>query len=247
MRLQGLPGWSEWIGSLRRPLDLRPLVVGPGLPVSPAFLVGFSLELFPDLEISPYDIGPAAVTEVCARAGATALSHSENDVPAPPHTAAFFDPEPPLVLGFACDRPHPGGGAETTVCNVPRVLQKLSPAARRELEGSYTYRRPRRLGSTRHAFRVLQELDGLPAIRYRLDYMEERSATIAELDGLLNMAENQYVVPMQAGDYLFAHNGAPHGRLPQRGPTGAPGTRRRLIRNRLRRKASRRGYRRPWL
>ena len=66
--------------------------------MSPAFLVGLSRALFPRFEVAPNDIGPVAVTEVLTRPGASALSHSQNDLmPPPPHTAGCFDVNPPLI------------------------------------------------------------------------------------------------------------------------------------------------------
>ena len=73
------------------------------------------------------------MTEVTARDEATARSHSENDLPAAPHAAGFFDRRPPAIAVFACVRPHANGGGETTVADLQRILQSLSCADRREL------------------------------------------------------------------------------------------------------------------
>jgi hypothetical protein len=236
-RLESFEEWNSWVAKARRPLGLEPWTVGPGWPITPALLIGLSRALYPGFEISPYDIGPVAVTEVAAQWGATALSHSQNDLPAPPHTAAFFDDEPPLIAVFACVRPHARGGAETTVADVDRILEELSPGHRRELEDcDLHYLTPKRRGRSRHRFRALSEVEGLPFIRFRMDYTADRSAALAELDALIDDEDHQFVAPLVAGEVLFLWNGAPHGRRPQIGATPTdPEERRKLLRCRLRR------------
>ena len=238
-RLAGFTEWGDWIGTARRPLRIAPWSVGPDLPVTPAFLVGLSRALFPRFEIAPYDIGPVAVTEVLARPGASALSHSQNDLVAPPHTAGFFDVHPPLIAVFACVRPHPGGGAETTITDLERTLEDLSPAHRCELmERDHHYVTPRRLGRQQHPFRVLTETENLPFVRFRMEYTADRSPGLGALHALALDEDHRFVAPLAAGEVLFVWNGAPHGRLPQCGATPRQSTaRRELLRCRLRLRA----------
>ncbi len=235
-RLAQFAPWTDWVARARRPLSLVPFSVGPGFPVTPPMLVGLARALYPDLELSPYDVGPEAVTAVVARRGATARSHSENDLPAPPHTAAFFDDAPPLVAVFGCVRPHPGGGAETTIADVESILAALSPAHRRALrDRDHYYQTPRRQGSRRFPFRVLTTVHGLPFVRFRMDYTADDSEALRALDALVRNPQHQWVAPLAAGEVVFAFNGAPHGRAPQIGSTPAdPGARRTLLRCRLR-------------
>lgn len=215
-----------------RDIDLRPRII-EGVDINEESLVALALDMFPDHEISPYEVGNRAVTRVTARAGATEQSHSENDLPAPPHTAGFFSPSPPEIVFFGCVRPHPGGGAETTVADLEDVLGRVEEEPLRA--NTYQYRTPKRMGETTHPFRVLQEVDGLPFLRFRRDYTESP-------DGLIDRVEQEikrapYVAALREGDVLFHWNGAPHGRFPQRGPTPEdPDRRRMLLRCRLKRR-----------
>jgi hypothetical protein len=235
-RLADFPAWTEWVEGERPALGLEPFTIGPGLPMTPAVLVALARAFFPGFELSPYDIGPAAVTEVCAQADASAFSHSQNDLPAPPHTAGFFDPSPPQIAIFGCIRAHPGGGGETTVTDLARVLEALSEGQRSELRNrELIYRTANRLGRTTHGFRALSAVHDLPFLRFRMDYTESRTDLLAHLEQLILASENQYSVALEPGEVICVWNGSPHGRRPQKGATPARrNLRRKLIRCRLR-------------
>eukprot|EP01047_Picozoa_sp_COSAG01_P073490 COSAG01_NODE_12001_length_1815_cov_2.298429_1_plen_155_part_00 len=134
--------WESWVGVLRGELELRGYVrVGAGLGISSdceggrRLLLALALALFPGSEAAPYDIGPVTIGQVtlpadAAEAGAAASSaesHSTNDLPAPPHTAGFFEAVPPLANAFACIRPHPSGGAETFVVDTAKIIAAADP------------------------------------------------------------------------------------------------------------------------
>jgi hypothetical protein len=240
--LDGVPAWRRWTARLR-PLGLRPLWIGPGLEIASdtqaarRLLVGLAASLVPGGLVPPFTVGGAAVTEVTARGG-TALSHSQNDLPAPPHTAGFFEPVPPMANLFACVRPHPGGGAETTVTDVARLLSRAhAESARRWAGGAYRFRTSARLGGGRHPLRILRRVSGLPFLRYRYEYTEaegpERRALEALRAAVADPA-NTLAYPLRRDEVLVVWNGAPHGRLPQIGPTPAdPRSRRLLLRCRV--------------
>jgi hypothetical protein len=238
-RLDGVAGWSDWTAGLAERFGLRPVVIGPGLGVTrddgAARLVGLAVSIFRDGVVPPYAIGGEAVTEV-SPSGGSSSSHSENDLPAPPHCAGFFEPVPPMALLFACVRPHPGGGAETTVTDLPRLLERADPGHLRAWrDHPYRYRTSRRLGGTEHPLRILRTVDGRPFLRYRREYTvtdEEGRPALDALDALL--AEHAWKVHLAPDEVLVQWNGAPHGRLAQRGPTPSdPARRRRLLRCRV--------------
>lgn len=235
-----LDEFPEWRGftAARRPVGLRPLWLGPGLDIAREhasarrLLVGLAVSLFPGAVVPPYEVGGAAVTEVMARGG-SATSHSQNDLEAPPHTAGFFEPVPPMAALFACVRPHPGGGAETTVVDLERLLRAARPEHVRTWEqGWYRYRTSARLGRTVHRFRVLRHVHGMPFLRYRHDYTiddgEGREALDA-LDQLVNDRANALAFPLARDEVLVHSNGAPHGRRPQVQPTPLDPNQRRLL------------------
>ena len=235
--LNTVPEWREFAAAVR-PVGLRPLWLGPGLGIARAdetarsLLVGLAAALFPGSLVPPYEVGGAAVTEVTPRGG-SAPSHSQNDLEAPPHTAGFFERVPPLAVLFACVRPHPGGGAETTVVDLERVLRAAEPAHRRTWEERrYRYRTSARLGRTVHHFRVLRRVHAHPFLRYRRAYTvddgEWREALDA-LDRLLNDPQNVLPFPLAHDEILVHSNGTPHGRCPQVGPTPADPEKRRLL------------------
>lgn len=240
--LNTVPEWRVFTAAVR-PVGLRPLWLGPGLGITRndetarRLLVGLATTLFPGSVVPPYEVGGAAVTEVTPRGG-SAPSHSQNDLEAPPHTAGFFERVPPLAVLFACVRPHPGGGAETTVIDLERVLRVADPDhLRRWEEGRYRYRTSARLGRTVHDFRVLRRVHGHPFLRYRRAYTvddgEGREALDA-LDRLLNDPANVRAFPLAPDEILLHSNGTPHGRRPQRGPTPTnPAERRLLLRCRV--------------
>ena len=231
--------WRDFLAALG-PIGLRPLWLGPGLGVArrdafgPRLLVGLAATLFPGSVVPPYAVGGAAVTEVTPRGG-SASSHSQNDLEAPPHTAGFFEPVPPMAGLFACVRPHPGGGAETTVIDLGRVLRVADPRhVRRWGEGQYRYHTSSRLGRTLHPLRVLRQVNGLPFLRYRRRYTMDTEGALDALDRLINDPENAFVFPLAHDEILVHWNGTPHGRRPQVGPTPtAPGQRRLLLRCRV--------------
>jgi hypothetical protein len=240
--LDEFPEWRHFTAALR-PVGLRPLWLGPGLDVARdhvsarRLLVGLAASLLPGGVVPPYEVGGAAVTDVTARGG-SASSHSQNDLPAPPHTAGFFEPVPPMAVLFACVRPHPGGGAETTVVDLERLLRAAEPEhVRMWEEGRYRYRTSTRLGRTVQRFRVLRHVRGVPFLRYRREYTmddgEGREALEA-LDRLVNDRANVLAFPLAHDEVLVHSNGAPHGRRVQVGPTPIdPGQRRLLLRCRV--------------
>ncbi|OFW28534.1 MAG: hypothetical protein A3H97_05280 [Acidobacteria bacterium RIFCSPLOWO2_02_FULL_65_29] len=200
-------------------------------------LVGLAASLFPGGVVPPYEVGGAAVTDVTARGG-SAASHSQNDLPAPPHTAGFFEPVPPMAVLFACVRPHPGGGAETTVVDLERLLRAAQPEHLLMWEqGRYRYRTPARLGRAVHPFRALRHASGLPFLRYRREYTmyDEGREALEALDRLVNDRANILAFPLARDEILVHSNGTPHGRRAQIGPTPIdPGQRRLLLRCRVR-------------
>ena len=240
--LDELPEWRRFTAA-EQPVGLRPLWLGPGLEIARddasarRLLVGLAGALFPGAVIPPYQVGGAVVTDVTARGG-SAMSHSQNDLPAPPHTAGFFEPVPPMAVVFACVRPHPGGGAETTVVDLERVLGAAAPEHVRLWErASYRYRTSARLGRSVHGFRALRRVRGMPFLRYRREYtMEggEGREALEALDRLVCERANVLVFPLAHDEVLVHSNGAPHGRWPQLGPTPIdPGQRRLLLRCRV--------------
>ena len=234
-----VPAWRDFVTALR-PVGLQPLWLGPGLGVArggasgPRLLVGLAASLFPGAVVPPYEVGGAAVTEVTPRGG-SAPSHSQNDLEAPPHTAGFFEPVPPLAGLFACVRPHPGGGAETTVIDLERLLRVADPQHVRSWEdGRYRYHTSSRLGRTVHPLRVLRYVNGLPFLRYRRLYTMDAGGSLDALDRLVNDPENALFFPLARDEILVHWNGTPHGRRAQSGPTpGDPGRRRLLLRCRV--------------
>jgi alpha-ketoglutarate-dependent taurine dioxygenase len=234
--------WREFVAALR-PIGLRPLWLGPGLGVAAhdaaasRLLVGLAVTLFPRSVAPPYDVGGAAVTEVTPRGG-SAPSHSQNDLEAPPHTAGFFEPVPPMAGLFACVRPHPGGGAETTVIDLERLLRVADPQhVCAWEEGAYRYSTSARLGRSEHPLRVLRQVAGLPFLRYRRRYTVcdgGSDAALDALDRLVNDPANVLAFPLAHDEILVHWNGTPHGRRAQVGSTPAdPGQRRLLLRCRV--------------
>jgi len=238
--LMGIPAWREWIERHNAPVGVKPVLVKAGLGIEgdDAFahriLVGLALSLQPGSYVPPYSIDNQAVTEVVAKAGASAESHSENDRPAPPHTAGFFEDTPPHTCYFACVRPHLGGGAETTVVNIEKILG-LAPQALIDdwQDKTHQLKTSRRLGSQIRPFNLLSWKDGKPFFRYRKEYTVdfESDPSLKLLEELITNPKNHYVVPLKAGEILIHWNGAPHSRLPQKGMTPeAESARRKLIR-----------------
>ena len=240
--LDEVPEWRRFTAALR-PVGLRPLWLGQGLDIARdhesarRLLVGLAASLLPGGVVPPYQVGGAAVTEVTAQGGSV-TSHSQNDLPAPPHTAGFFEPVPPMAVLFGCVRPHPGGGAETTVVDLERLLRAAEPKHVRMWEqGRYWYRTSTRLGGTVHRFRVLRHVRGMPFLRYRREYTlydAEGREALEALDRLVNDRANVLAFPLAHDEVLVHFNGAPHGRRPQVCPTPIdPGQRRLLLRCRV--------------
>lgn len=240
--LDEVPEWRRFAASLR-PVGLRPLWLGAGLDIqrdhvsARRLLVGLAASLVPGGVVPPYEVGGAAVTDVMARGG-SATSHSQNDLPAPPHTAGFFEPVPPMAVLFACVRPHPGGGAETTVVDLERLLRAAEPKHVRMWEQERCrYRTSTRLGRTVHRFRVLRHVHGMPFLRYRREYTvddREGREALGALDRLVGDLANTLAFPLARDEVLVHWNGSPHGRRRQLRPTPIdPGQRRLLLRCRV--------------
>lgn len=238
--LFGNKNWADWIATLPSPVSLKPIVLERGLgferddEFARTLLVGLALSLQPENFVPPYSVGNLAVTEVIAKGTATEASHSENDLPAPPHCAGFFEPVPPQVCFFTCIRPHPGGGAETTVVNLERILELAPQALIEEWENrEYQLRTSRRLGEQVLPFRLLQNVNGLPFLRYRKEYTVdfEQTRALCLLEELITHPANHFIVPLKAGDTLIHWNGSPHSRMAQSGSTPVEiEARRKLIR-----------------
>jgi hypothetical protein len=239
-RLFEFPIWKQWIGEAPRVPSNTPLVIEAGLgferddTLSRVLLVGLSVSLQPENFVPPYSVGNKAVSEVIAKGGASKESHSENDSPAPPHCAGFFEEVPPHTCYFTCIRPHIGGGAETTVLNLEAVLSAAPHALIEEWRnGSFEFRTSRRLGMETKPLKLLSFIEGLPFLRYRKEYMPcfEQSRALQLLEELVTNPSNHFVIPLQAGETLIHWNGAPHSRLPQHGDTPENiSARRKLIR-----------------
>jgi hypothetical protein len=235
--LDAFPVWRQWTRELQ-PAGWSPLWIGPGLELARnteaarRFFTGFAASLFPDSIVPPFAIGGAAVTEVTPQGG-TAASHSRNDLPAPPHTAGFFEPVPPLAILFACVRPHPGGGAETTVIDLPRLLEAADPYhVTTWMKGPFHYRTSTRLGGTVHPLRILRTVSGQPFLRYRKVYTladGEEAEALEALDQLVRDPRHVLPFSLSADEILVVWNGTPHGRSPQIGPTPADPDHRRLL------------------
>ena len=257
--------WVEWVESLQRELEARPYVrIGAGLGVCAdceggrRLLLGLSLSCHPGCMSPPYDIGRITIGTVMRSsdsADASAESHSTNELPAPPHTAGFFERVPPLANAFACVRPHPRGGGETIVVDSGRVVSSLCAQHERTLRTRpYTLRTSARLGGEKRPFTVLEDgPDGRPFLRYRASYTEPVAAAddggaLAALAAAVDDPANCVRADLAADEVLIQSNGCPHGRLPMRGagadaeagtlageppqPAGADG-RRKLIRCRV--------------
>ena len=233
------PAWRRWVQALP-PLELRPILIGAGLDLARntggarRLMVGLASSLVRDGVVPGYQVGGEAVTEVTAQGG-SALSHSQNDAPAPPHTAGFFEPVPPMALLFACVRPHPGGGAETTVTDLERLLGVAEARHLRAWQAAaYRYRTSARLGHTTHPLRLLRHVSGRPLLRYRREYMVadvhgDGAEALEALDRLLTDPANTFRFALERDEVLVLWNGAPHGRTAQAGPTPADQGERRLL------------------
>jgi hypothetical protein len=157
-----------------------------------------------------------------------------NDLPAAPHTAGFFEPVPNHSCYFACIRPHPGGGGETTVVNLDAVLTKASPDCIAEwTEKTYFLRTSKRLGTETKPFQLLRSIEGAPFLRYRKEYTVgfDEDPSLRELERLVCDTKNHHVALLQPDEIIMHWNGAPHSRLPQQGATPEDtAQRRKLIR-----------------
>jgi hypothetical protein len=139
-----------------------------------------------------------------------------------------------MVNLFACVQPHRGGGAQTTVVNLERLLEASEPDHLRTWEqGAYRYRTSARLGHTIHPLRILRWVEGLPFFRYRTEYTladdEQAREALETLDRLVRDPLNTFAFPLKPDEILAVWNGAPHGRHPQLGPTPSEPDRRRLL------------------
>jgi hypothetical protein len=238
--LMSTGAWADWITPLQGSVRGRPLVFHKGLgteaddSTARVLLTGLALTLEPGHLCPPYSIGNTVVTEVMAAADSTPLSHSQNDLPAPPHSAGFFEAVPPHTCYFSCIRPHTLGGAATTVLNLPKILEQVPQALIDEwTTKEYLLQTSARMGGQVNPFKLLQWIDGAPFLRYRKEYMvgfdEDRSLQL--LEQLVTDPANHFIAPLQAGETLVHWNGAPHSRLPQVGATPQlESERRKLIR-----------------
>lgn len=235
-----IPAWWDWIRGAPSPQGLRPLLVGEGLGLSNdddaarRLLVGLACSLQPESFAPPYKVDGLAVTEVMAKPGSTKESHSQNDLPAPPHSAGFFEEVPPHTCYFCCVRPHPGGGAETTVTNLEAILEKAPQALIDEWENkTYYLFTSKRLGNEVKPFKLLSWIDGLPFLRYRKEYTVDFDAdkSLVLLEELMLNPANHFIHRLEADETLVHWNGAPHSRMRQIGETPEePSERRKLIR-----------------
>lgn len=238
--LMEISAWSEWIAANPLAPPPRPTLLKAGLGTelddehARKLLVGVALCLQPQHLVPPYAIGNQAVTEVIAQPQSTKESHSMNDLPAPPHTAGFFEDVPPHTCYFSCIRPHAGGGAETTVLDLERVLAHVPQALIDEWSSkSYYLKTSRRMGEEVRPFQLLRWVDGVPFLRYRKEYMLgfEHDPSLKILEELVSNPANHFVVALKPGETLIHWNGAPHSRLAQQGDTPEPiAERRKLIR-----------------
>lgn len=224
------PAWVDWIKSFPPYIRTVPVYIKAGLNLkrddegARKLFIGLARCIEADSYVAPYyAIDNLAVTEVIAEPGIDAKeSHSKNDLPAPPHIAAFFEKVPPHTCYFACIRSHPYGGGETTVVNLEAVLEDASSALIDEWKNkTYYLRTSKRLGNKVIPFRLLTSIDGLPFLRYRKEYTEgfDDDPSLTALQKLACNLDNHYTVLLQADEVLAFWNGAPHSRLPQRGKT----------------------------
>jgi len=220
--------WSEWIQEARGDIRSKPLLVKAGLGIEQddecarKILVGLALCLEPNSFVPPYKIDKLAVTEILAKPNTSTASHSQNDLPAPPHTAGFFEEVPPHTCYFSCIRPHPGGGAETTVLNLQAVLDQASQELIDDWSNNhYLLKNSRRYGEQVSSFTALKWIDGVPFLRYRKEYTVdfEKHRSLVLLEEMVANPANQYVVRLEQGETLIHWNGAPHSRLAQIGAT----------------------------
>lgn len=235
-----IPEWWQWIKNAPSPQGLTPLLIGAGLGLSNddmiarRLLVGLACSLQPDSFAPPYKVDNLAVTEVIAKSGSTVESHSQNDLPAPPHCAGFFEEVPPHTCYFSCVRPHPHGGAATTVLSLEAILKKAPQALIDEWENkTYYLFTSKRLGNEIKPFKLLSWVDGLPFLRYRKEYTVdfEKDRSLLLLEELVLNPSNHFIVQLQADETLAHWNGAPHSRMQQNGATPeAIELRRKLIR-----------------
>lgn len=238
--LMANPAWADWIEQSKCAIERRPVLIKAGLgferddDFARQMLVGLALSLKSDSFVPPYAVGNQAVTEVIAQYGSTRASHSQNDLPAPPHTAGFFEEVPPHTCLFTCIRPHPLGGAETTVLNLDAVLSNAPQALIDEWsEETYLLKTSRRLGEQVLPFKLLRWIEGEPFLRYRKEYTVgfEADQSLKLLEELVCNPANHYIVPLKSGETLMHWNGTPHSRLAQIGDTPqALSERRKLIR-----------------
>ena len=238
--LLNIPVWYDWIRTAPDIAGLTPLVVGSGLGLAQddmaarRLLVGLACSLQPKSFAPVYKVDQLAVTEVIAKVGATRESHSQNDLPAPPHCAGFFEPVPPHTCYFSCIRPHAGGGAETTVLSLEALLDQAPQALIEEWENkTYHLFTSKRLGQQVQPFKLLSWIDGEPFLRYRKEYMLdfETDQSLRLLEELILNPSNHFIVGLKADETLIHWNGAPHSRMPQIGQTPEESAlRRKLIR-----------------
>ena len=169
-----------------------------------------------------------------AKPNSSPASHSENDLPAPPHTAGFFGEIPPSHNLFACVAPHPGGGGETVVVDLGSLLTEAHEEEELELwlrPGGYRYRTSKRLGGTIHPLTLLSfpGPQGLPFLRYREEYSTlapgesdpGHDRALGRLRVLCGDTRHQLRIRLQRDEVLLFYNGAPHGRAPLVHPQGA--------------------------
>jgi hypothetical protein len=237
-RLMSLPAYGNWILPHLHAAEARPVLVEKGLgferddDFSRVMLVGLAVTLQPGHICPPYSIGGQAVTEVIAQANSTVLSHSQNDLPAPSHTAGFFEETPPHTCYFCCIRPHAAGGGATTVLDVNRVLEQAPQALIDEWTNKpYLLRTSARLGGEIVPFQMLRWIGGVPFLRYRKECMVgfDQDPSLRLLEELVQNPANHFIVPLKAGETLVHWNGLPHSRLAQNGPTPSEVTQRRKL------------------
>ena len=231
------PIWAQWVATFPSRIQDRPWHVKAGLGFSRddedarRLLVGLARCIQPGSFVPTYPEN-LAVTEVMAFPDTDKESHTKNDLPAPPHVAAFFKQVLPHTCYFACIRPHPFGGGETTVVNLDAVLELASPLMIGEWENrTYYLRTSEYHGNKLVPFKLLTYIDGFPFLRYRREFTVDFDSdlSLTNLQKLVCDPANHYKVLLQSDEILIHWNGAPHSRLPQRGSTPEEVSKRRKL------------------
>ena len=163
--IEAFPSWNTWTKHLYVQFSTspyEPIVIQKGLGIhldddnATLMMLAITKSIFRSYDVPFYEVGLPIVTEVTPRKNASEHSHSLNILPAPPHSAGFFEPVPPTICVFACVTPHPFGGSETIVIDLPALLRKLSAQEQALLETQpFFYRTSKRLGNKLFPFKIL--------------------------------------------------------------------------------------------